>query len=151
MVNHPELSGDILDGSDPPDFVIDTKAGHKVSVELVEFVNEKLLQEIIELRRKGIDVTSHSSGFYERAQWDEKSFLTKLRSIISKKSTVYEHNDVWIDILLIHTAEPWLFENDVEKWLKNATICGHRNIKRIHFMMAYMPERKPRHPLFQVS
>ncbi len=145
-----KLKGKISEGEDPPDFFLMADAGDVLSIELVEFVNQELLAEVVKLRRQGINITSHSPGFFEKAQWTEATFNQKLESLVSAKNKKYQKNSKRVDILLIYTDETWLSEHQVSEWIKKSIIRPTDSIYSVDFLMSYVPGREPAYPLLHI-
>jgi len=139
--------------NDPPDCV-GCLDGIRVSIEVTEFVNEKLLEKA-KWRNKDIVDSSelHSSNkgdLYWSAQWEEDTFRDKLKARIEEKSQNYQKNDVFIDYLVVATDERWLRHSQVESWLQGLELQGGSNIKEGFFLMGYDPNRIPGHSLFKL-
>ncbi|MEO1638099.1 MAG: hypothetical protein AAFU41_02480 [Pseudomonadota bacterium] len=101
---------------DPPDFEVRID-DHWSSVELTEFVNGPFLKKVAMHRRIRINYNAyHGEGFVD-AQWNKAKFLEHLNELIDKKAERLINQSISVDILVVATAEPWLYRTNVQEWL----------------------------------
>ena len=109
-------------GDDPPDALCKVNGVVK-TLECMGFVNGDLKGRLKDANKKnpGKRFTSSAGDGFHQAQWDEQSFLTKLKHDIEKKVKRYSGRPKF-DYLLIYTSENWLFADEVRIWLNAAEI-----------------------------
>ena len=131
-------------GADPPDFTT-IMNGQKVSVELVQFVNERHKKRSI----KG--ESAYHGKLFQDMQWTKLRFLTELQRTIRKKEEQYLEAMIKIDMLVIHSSETWLSAGDVDSWLAAFEYSGFRNIQSVFLLLDYQPGWSQDHwPVFKV-
>lgn len=120
--------------ADPPDFFVRTN-GTEIGVELVQLVeaDHKLRADKTE--------TPYAGRLFQDMQWTRERFLQKVTDLIGQKGEKYLRNNVEIDVLLIHTAEPWLWSRDVAAWLDGITFTHPPSIRSVALLMDYEPGR----------
>lgn len=130
--------------NDPPDFYL-TIAGKKLAVELVQLVEREHKQRAM----KG--ETPYAGQLFSDMQWTEQRFLGKLTDIVQRKNEKYKRKDLQIDILIIHTSEPWLTAKNAGLWLKNARFEDRTHIRAACLMLDYEPSETADHwPVFMI-
>lgn len=139
IVGDPEINSD-----DPPDCYVQFE-GRSVGVELVQLINQK------HKSRASKNETPYAGRLFADMQWSKKRFGAALNDIIQAKGTKYEKRKLKIDVLIIHTAEPWLYSRQAEEWLKIVRIRKHANIGSAYLLFDYEPGRASRHwPVFRI-
>jgi len=120
--------------NDPPDFFVSVK-GRQLKVELVQLVEQE------HKRRATRDETPFAGQLFLDMQWPRERFFSKLHQIITKKGEKYKKAGLEIDVLLIHTAEPWLTSTQAQAWLEDAHIKTHSSIRSAFLLFQYEPGR----------
>ncbi len=119
---------------DPPDCYVDL-GGKRLSVELVQLVEQ-------EHKKRAIQGEDHRHGrLFMDTAWQPDRFIAKLNEIIGKKGEKYEARNLEIDILIIHTAEPWLTSGQATEWLGDSQVTAHHAIKAAFLLFEYEPGR----------
>ena len=150
-----ELSNLQTNCSDPPDIWV-WYGENRLGVELVEFVDGDHLARAKSRRPKNIEhppvslESPYSGKLFVDSQWTRNRFIEKLQAVIANKSIRYTEKGVVIDVLLIHTDEPWLEAGNVELWLSDGLIVPPENIVAGFLMFSYRPGEKPGYPLFHI-
>lgn len=75
----------VVEGEDPPDFFV-IQDGHLKSVELTEFVDGRLKGEVARRFNDGETITKSSPVIFNKSQWTESRFRSKLRELIDQKA-----------------------------------------------------------------
>ncbi|SFT62596.1 hypothetical protein [Sedimentitalea nanhaiensis] len=119
---------------DPPDFFVSI-GGQQLNVELVQMVEQEYKQ------RAANDETPFSGQLFQDMQWSRERFVSKLNELIANKGKKYEKAGVRIDVLLIHTAEPWLTSTEAQAWLEVEEIMPHPSIRSASLLFDYEPGR----------
>jgi hypothetical protein len=129
---------------DPPDFNVSIN-GQLFSVELVQLVDENH-------KKRAVKGESQFAGkLFNDTQWSVERLLSKLNAIIHKKGDKYSRDGLSVDVLLMHTDEPWLTSEQARTWLNNATINTHPSIHRVFLMFTYEPGRDVEHwPILKI-
>lgn len=65
--------------------------------------------------------------------------------IIRKKGEKYKTRGLEIDVLVIHTAEPWLTSTEAQTWLEVANLDAHPSILAVYLLFDYEPGREVHH------
>ena len=134
--------------ADPPDF-IGQCLGRAITIELVERVDSELLSELAGASRQGrLDETRAQS--FDRAQWTSERFVHEIGSVLDKKHAKYGPAGLRVDILVIHTAEPWLRARFVRDWLRSAKFEPRGSIGNAHLLLTYDPNEGEHWPLFEI-
>ncbi len=120
--------------NDPPDFFVSIK-GRRLNVELVQLVDEK------HKRRAMKGETPFAGQLSLDMRWSKEKLISKLHQILSKKGEKYKETGLEIDVLVIHTAEPWLTSSEVHTWLEGTNIITHSSIRTVFLLFAYEPGR----------
>jgi hypothetical protein len=129
-----EINGLQSNPNDPPDFFV-TIRGQKLTVELVQLVEQE------NKRRATKDETPFAGKLFLDMQWTREGLISKLDEIIFKKGEKYKRHGIEIDVLLIHTAEPWLASTEVLTWLEGVSIEPHSSIRSVCLLFEYEPGR----------
>ncbi len=117
---------------DPPDCWI-TVDGERWGVELVELV------ETQHKKRAKKGESPFSGDLFLDAQWDFDRFENRIRTIVQEKDQKYAKASQTIDLLIIHTAEPWLESRQAGDWLAAMPPLHASMIKRVSLLMEYEP------------
>jgi hypothetical protein len=84
-------------------------------------------------------------------QWSEYRFEKKINDVILKKSKRYASQSLNVDVLLVHTAEPYLNSHQVTDWLQKISIKRPPNILSAFLLMDYEPcSKNDNWPLFEL-
>ena len=120
--------------NDPPDFFASCGGKH-ISIELVQLVEQAH-------KRRATKGENPSFGkLFQETQWSKERLISKLNTLISMKGEKYRRRGLEIDVLLVHTDEPWLAPSDANGWLSNVSIEPHPNIKTVSLFFFYEPNR----------
>lgn len=124
--------------NDPPDFHADI-AGQQLKIELVQLVEQD------HKRRATKNETPFAGQLFKDTQWSKDRFISKLNDVIAAKGEKYKKVGLQIDVLLIHTAEPWLNSTQAQMWLTGAKVKSHPSIGTVSLLFRYEPGRKKDH------
>ena len=148
--------------TDPPDFHVSI-SGQSYGVELVQMVDEKIKKLIATAVGKakncreakgepppkdGIEKDVPSilhDPLFERMQWTKEKLVLKLQDVIDLKAENYAKNGQTVDILVVHTDEPWLTSRDAFTWLKGVTFNVPPCIGSVSLLFFYEPGRDVDH------
>jgi hypothetical protein len=128
---------------DPPDVVV-TIDGEAKTVELVEFVDRKLVADLARSRKMG----DPRPPTFDRARWSRDRLVLALNTLIDAKDRSYARRGFRFDYLLIHTDEPWLRAVDVRDWLAGSDFARRPSFANAHLLMDYDPTEGETWPLF---
>lgn len=123
---------------DPPDFIASV-ARPDQKIELVQLVEEE------HKHRAAKGENPHHGKLFEDAQWSKDRFERKLNDVIVKKGERYKKKGLKIDMLIVHTAEPFLTSNQAQEWLEEINIEPHPNIDNVSLIFEYEPGREMDH------
>lgn len=112
--------------------------GRKISIELTELVDGEFLDEIKASRRAGYNFSPFAESGFSRSQWDARRFSTHLERRIADKAK-YARRGILVDVLIIHTDEPWLYPGDVEAWLPQSGLKPVECIASAYLLMTHVP------------
>lgn len=127
---------------DPPDCFVKVD-GLQLGVELVQMV------ESDHKRRATQDENPNCGELFLDMQWSKDRLVSKLEQLIVKKGVAYSKRSICVDVLLIHTAEPWLDSTQAEEWLADIQIKKHPSINSAFLLFEYEPGRGVSHwPVF---
>lgn len=124
--------------------------GETISLELTELVDAELLDEISKARKRGVVLTSYSGEGFQKAQWDESRFTQMLSRRLDAKKTNYERNNAIVDVLIIHTDEPWLSPAQVQEWLPRCELEPNQYVRSAYLLMTYCPGDPESCPVFRI-
>lgn len=124
--------------NDPPDFFVSIR-GQRLAVELVQLVDEK------HKRRAANNETPFAGQLFSDMQWSRDRLISKLDEVVSNKGNKYARVGIRIDVLLIHTAEPWLTSTEAMAWLEDANIKTHSSIRAVYLLFEYESGRGVAH------
>jgi hypothetical protein len=129
---------------DPPDFFVKIR-DERFTVELVQLVDQEHKSRVLK------DETPFAEQLFLDMQWTRERLISKLDGLISRKGEKYKKAGVAIDVLLIHTAEPWLTSTEAWAWLEGVNIKRHSSIRSVCLLFEYEPGRGVDHwPSFTV-
>jgi hypothetical protein len=137
VVGEPELSP-----IDPPDCWVKIE-GRVLGVELVQLV------ELKHKKRAAKGESPYSGKLFQDMQWSKERFSSRLNEELKKKGGKYAKVGKCVDVLLVHTAEPWLTSIDAGKYLAEIQIEPQSNIASAFLLFDYEPGRESRRwPVF---
>lgn len=123
---------------DPPDFYISMN-GRELKVELVQLVEQAH-------KKRAMKGETPSSGpLFQDMQWSRERLVAKLDEFISNKGKKYKKAGIEIDVLLIHTAEPWINSSQAQNWIKDGEIKSHPSIPVAFVLFDYEPYKDQLH------
>lgn len=128
---------------DPPDFFVSI-ADRELKVELVQLVDQDLK------KRATKGETPFAGQLFRDARWSKEKFLEKLKEVIDKKGRKYSARGLEVDVLLIHTAEPWLTSIAARRWLTAEAIEAHPSIRSAFLLFEYEPGNAKHWPIIAV-
>ena len=137
-----ELANLRANKDDPPDCFVDFD-GKTLGVELVQMINPD------HKRRANKGESPHANPLFQDTQWDASRIRQEVDLLVDQKAEKYAKRGVSIDVLLIHTAEPWLYAAQIEEFLANNTFAPRSGIANVFLLMRYDPSRK-QWPLFKL-
>ena len=130
--------------NDPPDCYI-TFAEQRLGVELVQLIDSN------HKKRASQTETPFHGQLFSDMQWSKARFISKLNDLIRSKGDNYHRREISIDVLLIHTAEPWLTSEQANEWLADCKIGEHPNIACVFLLFEYDPTTRLQHwPMFSL-
>ncbi len=132
-VGEPEHNAD-----DPPDCYVSVD-GQNLGVELRQLVEREHKQ------RAANGETPYAGQLFLDAQWSKDRLVSKLIEAIQEKGRKCERRGKTVDVLLIHTDEPWLTSRQARKWLRDAQIDPHPSIASAFLLFNYEPGRGTQH------
>lgn len=115
---------------DPPDCHISIE-GRRLSVEPRQLVEREHKQRAVR------GETPYAGQLFMDAQWSKERLLAKLIEAIQEKGRKYESADKTIDVLLIHTEEPWLTSTQAREWLSDVKIEPHPRLASAFLLFNY--------------
>ena len=124
--------------NDPPDCYVSVN-GQNLGVELRELVERE------HKKRAAKGETPYAGQFFLDTQWSKERLVSKLNETIQEKGEKYKRKSKRIDVLLIHTDEPWLSSSQACEWLSGTQIEPHPNIARASLLFSYVPGRGVEH------
>jgi hypothetical protein len=127
-----QMGAPVLNPNDPPDCLVEFEGG-SVSVELVQLISAE------HIKRASKGESQHAGKLFEDTQWSRDRFKSAVEFLICQKGNKYQRKDFAVDVLLIHTAEPWLMPGDVSDWLEQITVLPHSNIANVFLLVSYAP------------
>jgi hypothetical protein len=127
-----EVDALIPNHDDPPDFFV-TIEGQQRGVELVQLVDQENKMRAVK------EETPFAAQLFIDMQWSRERFLSKLKDVLAKKGEKYGKYNLYIDVLLIHTAEPWLTSCQAQAWLDSTEIEPHPSIGAVYLLFEYEP------------
>ena len=130
--------------NDPPDSFVNVEE-QRLAVENVQLVEKQHKERAL----KG--ETPWHGQLYVDMQWSKERFESRLNDEVQKKGQKYERQALRIDILLIHTAEPWLSSGQAKEWFGEIEIKRHPSITNVFLLFEYEPGREAQQwPVFRV-
>lgn len=135
--------------ADPPDCI--GRIGDRcIEIELAELVNADVLSAVAQARKQNRRVTSHDELFLD-AQWTPDLLKDRVDRLLDKKQAAYaDLAGGPVDVLLIHTDEPWLSPNDVKSWLESLSFTPRPAFKSAFLLMTYHPGYSEHWPVFRL-
>jgi len=129
---------------EPPDFTVEI-SGTTLAVELTQMDNP-------EHRKRAAKGESPFAGqLFLDMQFDRERLTEEVLRAFQRKDKDYSSRGHCIDLLLIHTDEPWLTAAQLRDWLPLDWTCRNSPIRAVHLMLTYSPSEGPTWPLFEVS
>lgn len=129
-----EIDSVLPNPDDPPDFFVTIK-GQRMTVELVQLVEQE------HKRRAAKNETPFAGRLFLEMQWSRDRFISKLNDVIFEKREKYKKIGLEIDVLLIHTGEPWLRSTQAKEWIEDGTINKYPSIRSVFLLFDYEPSR----------
>jgi hypothetical protein len=123
---------------DPPDVWVSVN-GHRLGVELTE------LTESEHKGRAAKGETPYADRLFLDTQWSKERLISKLNEAVRNKGDNFHRQEKWIDVLVIHTDEPWLTSSKTHEWLREEQIDTHPNIASAFLLFSYEPGRGVEH------
>jgi hypothetical protein len=121
--------------------------GARISLELTELT--EILGQIREAEKHDISASAYHGEVFQKSQWSKDRLQNSLSGILDKKSDKYR-NTVDIDILIIHTDEPWLDPRCVEEWLSVSKFAAREAIRSAYLLMTPFPGYSNNWPVFRL-
>ena len=132
-VGEPEYNVD-----EPPDCHVSVD-GQTLGVELRQLVESEHKQ------RAAKGETPYAGQLFMDMQWSKERLVSELKKTIQEKGDKYKRKGNLIDVLLIHTDEPWLSSSQAREWLSDIQIEPHPNIASAFLLFSYEPGRGVEH------
>ena len=121
-----------LNRPDPPDCYV-IVGGKRLGVELVQLV------ERMHKQRAAQGETPFAGRLFADMQWSKGRLVSRLNDIILEKSERYDGKKINVDVLLIHTGEPWLTSKQAQAWLEDVSFQPTANIANAFLLFDYEP------------
>jgi hypothetical protein len=118
--------------TDPPDCFADFD-GRRIGVELVQLITQNHLE------RAAQKESPHAGSLFSDMQWTPDRFSHQLNEVLNTKGAKYAAKRLQIDVLVIHTTEPWLTSNQARGWLSETEVAGHPSISNAFLLFDYEP------------
>ncbi|MGO4914671.1 hypothetical protein [Pseudogemmobacter sp. W21_MBD1_M6] len=128
---------------DPPDCYVEIE-GQRLGVELVQLIERE------HKSRASKDESPFHGRLFMDMQWSRDRFGAALNEIIKTKGDNYKRREISVDVLVIHTAEPWLTSGQARDWLKDVEVQVHSNILNAFLLFDYEPGDVPHWPVFHL-
>ncbi|MDH5630350.1 MAG: hypothetical protein OEY96_09365 [Gammaproteobacteria bacterium] len=129
-------------GENPPDCVVEI-GGEIVGIEVVEFVDQKAIEE--QIRKKSL--WSH------QPPWTEDMVMSKLNSLIQDKNNPREKANLKEKykryIVLLHTDEPELDAQEFDRLFNRELLEATDLVTEAHIIFSYDPSLK-RYPVIKL-
>lgn len=123
---------------DPPDCLVQTKAGALVGVEVAELVCQVAI-ELNEQARPGRGQRPSLENMVH-GQWTRSSFINAVADRIEDKDRKAYLGGPFAElILLLHTDEPLLVSEQCDEWLRGYTFPKCAQLTSGYFVHAYRP------------
>lgn len=123
---------------DPPDCYVAVD-GQSLAVELRELVEEEHKQ------RAAQGETPYAGRFFLDTQWSKERLASKLNEIIQNKGNKCRSQGKIMDVLIIHSDEPWLTSRQAHQWLSSINVEPHPSISNAFLLFTYEPGRDVEH------
>ena len=127
--------------NDPPDCYV-TFEGKRLGVELVQLVEPEHKQRAV----KG--ESPYGGQLFEDMQWMKERFISRLNQLSQSKGEKYRKRGQRIDVLVVHTAEPYLTISQARDWLTDAILDQHPFISSAFLLFGYAPGGTQHWPVF---
>jgi hypothetical protein len=147
------LNADGVESNQDPKGVPDCLAyidGARVSLELTELVDGQLLDQIRDAKANGQNLSAYEGEGFVRSQWDMSRFVQALTECIRKKDQKYQRNSNEVDVLIIHTDEPWLSPGKIDEYLLQSEFKPTKTIHSAYLLMTYVPGYSENWPVFRL-
>lgn len=122
-----------------PDFYA-LRSGSWISVELTELLHSA----------DTLALAAKRSLSFEDIQGSAEHLERRLSERVLAKALNCRRHAISADILVIHTAEPWLDPRAVESWLPGLTVEKPKEIRSAYLLMTYSPGYAEHWPLFRL-
>lgn len=142
------ISGVATNKDDPPDCVA-VHDGRQITIELAELVDGVILSKIAAARHAGMHITAYDQLF-NLAQWSPEKLRNAIDALLEAKQRNYGPRGVTVDVLVIHTGEPWLSPADVAKWLPALSFQPRAIARACFLLMDYFPGFAVHWPVFRI-
>lgn len=123
--------------NEPPDCYVCVD-GRKLGVELRQLVEEAH-------KERAKDESPYAGQLFLDMQWSKDRLISKLTEAIQAKGNRYRGGGKFIDVLLLHTDEPWLNSSQAHEWLNHVQIQAHPNIASAFLLFSYEPGKGVEH------
>lgn len=128
---------------DPPDCHISVE-GQNLGVELRQLLDSE------HKRRAANGETPYAGQLFADSQWSKDRLVAKLVGAIQAKGRKYELRGKMVDVLLIHTAEPWLSSGQAREWLTDVQFEPHPSVASAFLLLNYEPRGVEHWPVFRL-
>lgn len=143
-----DVTGVASNGLGPPDCIARCN-GRLLSLELSELVNPVILSKISRARREGRTISA-SDELFDEAQWTPELLSQRVNKLLDKKHRRYATKGQVFDVLIIHSAEPWLSPTQVEAWLTKLTFEPRSSFTAAYLLLRYFSGYSKRWPVFNL-
>lgn len=130
---------------DPPDCTAQFR-GRQISIELTELVDQEMLRDLDQAQKKGKFISADER--FRRTQWDAERLRRELDARLDGKQAKCARNATYVDVLIVHSAENWLCQLDVEEWLGELEFEPRPNIRSAYLLLASGGSHGPHWPVF---
>lgn len=119
-----------------PDFVANL-LGQKIRIELVEFIDRRLLEQAKHIRK------TLNHPLHERDLWfgtSQEWFVDLLLRNIENKDQVYRSREAKVDVLLVWNEAEQVGIDDTDRWLQAFELPALTSVSSIYFQSWYHPK-----------
>lgn len=109
----------------------------KITVELTEFMDEKIIKEAKYIQATPEDPLHNQGLWFDTS---EEWFHSILLKAISKKEKIYNKKKIYVDVLLISNDLEQLSIENTDSWLGNFEVPELDSIGAIYFQSGYHPQ-----------
>lgn len=87
---------------------------------------------------------------FESLQWTEALFRERVRERIDSKGDKLSKRGQSVDVLILHTDEPWLSPQMIEQWLDREAFSRRDEIEEAYLLTTYVPGYAEHWPIIRL-